>query len=721
MITKKECGRVARSYAKENRWAVFPVYNPVQGRVEGRQCSCSQGGKCPNPGKHPRTPKGHKDATTDERLIHEWWEKWPDAHVGVRTGIGSGIIVLDVDSPKGGDDSLAALEKEFGSLPATLEAATGGGGRHFVFKHPGGIIKNKTGFLRGLDVRGDGGYIVAPPSNHVSGGAYEWVNQLPPAPPPAWLMDLILDSKPPVTKVDREPSPKLIAEGERNTTLTSIAGRFRRVGLDEEGLYAKLETVNRRRCIPPLTPDELRVIAKSVAQYEPNVANYTDLGNAIRFAARHGHDLRYVHKWKKWITWAGTRWRIDDSGAVERLAKDTVRAMHVEAAEEADSGPRKKKSDWAIRSETANRMRDMIRLAQSEDGIPVAPDDLDFDPWLLNVQNGTLDLHTGKLRGHLRGDLCTKQVPTKYVPEAKCPRWLKFMDDITCEDKELKLFLQRAVGYSLTGDTTEQVFFILHGFGANGKTTFTKVIQQLLGNYAVAADPGTFLTKRSDPVSNDIARLHGARFVSAQEVEDGRHLAESLVKQVTGGDKITARKLYTEHFEFTPHLKLFLSTNHKPNIYGTDNAIWRRIRLIPFKETFGPGRVKKKLSEKLVMELEGILAWAVRGCLDWQKKGLGESPAVDEATSTYRKEMDVLGAFIDERCVNGGDAECPASSLFAAYRDWCEVNGHKPASQRTLGMRLKERGYTPARLTGGRRKWVGLTLRPGSEPAGGEF
>ena len=695
-------------------WLVFPIH-PIN--TKGC-CGCRSGSKCRNPGKHPITENGHKDATTEEEKILEWSAKFPDANIGIRTGSESGVIVLDIDPRHDGATSLAQLERKFGNLPATLEVLTGGGGRHLYYRHPGGIIRNKANIAPGIDLRGDGGYVVAPPSRHVSLQHYRWQTKCQPVAAPAWLLDLISKDGFVSTQGQATPrTPEMIVEGSRNSRLTSIGGSLRRQGLSEEDILSHIQMMNQEKCRPPLDIEELRQIAASVARYRPgrDTPNLTDLGNAKRLIARHGQDLRYCHLWKKWLCWSGKHWKVDDTGKIVQLAKDIVQRLHLEAIEAQDGKLKMKLAKWAFQSESGVRIREMIRLAQSETGIPVTPDDLDADRWILNLQNGTLDLPSGELRPPRREDLCTKLIPVPFHPKSECPRWQKFLADVTCGKQDLAQFLQRAVGYSLTGSTREAVILILHGTGANGKTTFVELIRKLLGGYALAADASTFLAKSYDSVRNDLARLRAARFVSAQEVGEGRRLDESLVKQVTGGDAVTVRHLYAEFFEFVPQFKLFLATNHKPEIRGTDNAVWRRIRLVPFDRTFAPEEQDKNLLQKLVDELEGVLAWAVRGCLAWQREGLGIPEPVLRATQDYRAEMDEVGEFIEERCVVREDVWVESSVLYRAYLTWSRDHGYKPKSQKALGKMLRDRGLKPVRKSSGphrgRRVWLGISVR----------
>jgi putative DNA primase/helicase len=447
----------------------------------------------------------------------------------------------------------------------------------------------------------------------------------------------------------------------------------------------------------------------------------TDLGNSERFISRHGHDVLYCYAWGKWLVWTRARWERDDAGKVHRLGKATVRSMYHEAGDIENEKERKALAEHAKRSEAEARIRAMLELAKSEQ--PVSAEELDVRPWFINVENGTVDLRTGALRRHRQEDLITKLAPVKYDPDAKAPTWTTFLERIL-PDEELRAFVQRAVGYSATGDTSEQCMFINHGGGANGKSTFQETIAAALGDYAMRAPTEMLLAKRAGGIPNDVARLKGARFVAASETEEGRRLAESLIKDLTGQDTITARFMRAEWFDFKPTHKLWLSTNHKPEISGTDSAIWRRIRLVPWSVTIPPGEQDKKLPAKLRAELPGILAWIVRGCLEWQREGLQPPDEVRRATGRYRAEMDVLAAFIDDECIVSEHARAGATALYTAYKTWCDENGEQPESQRRFGGRLKERGFESGRMTAGARKgsreWYGIGLAGGPEgsPAG---
>ncbi|MGE5619061.1 MAG: phage/plasmid primase, P4 family [Sphingomonadaceae bacterium] len=451
----------------------------------------------------------------------------------------------------------------------------------------------------------------------------------------------------------------------------------------------------------------------------------TDMGNARRLVARHGSDLLYCHLWGKWIAWDGRRWQVDATAEVERRGKEVIRNLLVEAAESSSDDERTELAKWAIQCQQVRRLRSMLEWAQSEPEFIATPDDFDRDPWLLNVVNGTLDLRTAELRPHRREDRITKVATTVYDPDARCPTWDAFLDRIMDGKAELIAFLQRAVGYSLTGVTHERVVFILWGVGRNGKSTFLNTVRELLGEYGMRTPTETLMTKGEGAIPNDLARLQGARYVTAAEASQGRRLDESLVKDVTGGEPIAARFMRGEWFEYRPQFKLWLGTNHKPQISGTDKAIWDRIRLVPFTVRIPDEEQDPGLPARLRSEMPGILRWAVEGCLTWQREGLRPPREVREATEGYRSEMDAIGGFLEECCQIQPGASEKAADIYRVYKGWAERTGERVMSQRSLGLRLAERGFADRRGHGGVRQWTGLRLTVDEEgrprPIQGDF
>lgn len=454
---------------------------------------------------------------------------------------------------------------------------------------------------------------------------------------------------------------------------------------------------------------------KADTPVDPWKFNTTDTGNAERLVAQHGADLRYCHPWQKWMAWDGCRWRIDVTAEVRRRAKDTARSIYSEASsipgtDQAAEMRRKELGAWARRSEARERRSAMIELAQSERHIPVLPEQLDADPWRLNCLNGVLDLRTGQLHPHRRSDLLTKLAPVAYDPEATCPTWLAFLRAIMDGNDELIGFLQRFAGYSLTGVIREHVLVVCYGTGSNGKSTFLETLTAMLGDYAWQAPPDLLMLKSLDAHPTDVAGLFGVRLAACIETASGRRLDEARVKMLTGGDQVTARRMREDFWTFRPTHKLVLGTNHKPVVATTDHGTWRRQKLVPFTVTIPNENQDRLLPEKLRRELSGILGWAVQGCLDWQRQGLGDAEAIREATEAWRDESDALGGFLATCCEMAPRATVQARELYARFVGYCEANGEDPLRQKPFGQRLAERGFAATKGTGGVRLWRGLRL-----------
>lgn len=493
-----------------------------------------------------------------------------------------------------------------------------------------------------------------------------------------------------VDRADRRHFPRILA------AMAEAAGLGARLG-------ARVYTNGTPPVEPPAEPEPLA--PAPTGRYA-----HTDLGNARRLVAQHGADLRYCYAWDKWLVWDGCRWRPDDTGEVERRAKQTVAAIYAEAASCADEETRKAIAKWAIRSEAKALITNMIALARSEPGIPVRTSELDADPWSLNLRNGTLDLRSGTLRPHRREDLITKLAPVEWDREAIYPTWITVLDRLMAKDSDLIGFLKRAIGYSLTALTTAHQLFFAYGGGNNGKSTFFEAIAAVLGDYAQRAPTEMIMLRDRSSIPNDVARLLGARMVVCAEVEDGQRLAESKVKDLTGGDTVAARFLHAEWFDFKPTHKLWLYGNHKPVIRGTDNGIWRRIALIPFLVTIPPNEVNAQLPAMLAAEAAGILAWAVEGCIEWQRDGLQPPAAVMAATQEYRSESDLIGAFLAECTTQDPRARARANQLYKTYTTWAEQNGETPVTSNRFGRSLGERGYQKETIGGGFISYRGIGL-----------
>lgn len=442
----------------------------------------------------------------------------------------------------------------------------------------------------------------------------------------------------------------------------------------------------------------------------------TDVGNGERFVAQHGADLRWVQTRKCWMCWNGRTWSEDITREVDRRAKATARTIADEAQRAESAKHKELLGKWAQASESGARIEAMLNRARSEMPIPATTDVWDASPWLLNCANGTLDLQTGVLRAHCREDYLTKQTTVTYDPTARCPQWEKFLLRIFDGDLQLCDYMQRAIGYSLTGITSVQALHIMYGTGANGKTTFLKVMTSLFGDYGAQASFNTFLTdsrgagRSSSAPSDDLARLAGKRMVRSSEAGEDKRFDEAAIKELTGNDTITARFLFERTFEFQPQFKLWLAANHKPVIRGTDHAIWRRVRLIPFTVTITDEERDDTLDEKLAAELSGILTWAVEGCQEWRRRGLEPPEVVRAATDQYREESDVVGAFLDDCCEAHPNNRIHASELFTAYLTWAKKHHEYEMSHTMFGRKLTGKDFKVEKI-GGAKYRCGLALR----------
>jgi putative DNA primase/helicase len=458
------------------------------------------------------------------------------------------------------------------------------------------------------------------------------------------------------------------------------------------------------------TPNKVQESRASTTEAFSSLKPLTDLGNSERFTERFGGIVRYCPEHGIWFIFNGQFWEPDTNGWIHRFAHETVRRIEDEAAVEGlgiDEKVEIKKH--AKKSASKGRMNALLDIAKWFPGITVKAKDLDANPWLLNCLNGTLDLHTGNVLKHDPADLLTRMVKAPFDTDAKCPAWDAFLIKVMGGDQEKVDFLQRVVGYFLTGVITEQAMVIFHGPGANGKSTLIETLRELLGDFALHTTTSGLLNSSTSMIRNDLARLSNARLVTAVEVGSGKRLDEALVKQLTGGDRVTARFLYREFFEYQPQFKLVIAANHKPEIRGVDHGIWRRIHLVPFVVTIPPSEIDKDLPLKLKAELPGILAWAVRGCFTWRDRGLMVPVSITEATKGYREEMDVLENFLGDRCHKGSDRKSPVSDLYSAYSKWSDSVCQDSVGKKIFGNLMKQKGYVQMK-SGSIRYWKGLDL-----------
>lgn len=667
-------------------------------------------------GKKPLLAHGFKDASNEFAQILRWREEFPGCNWGIATAA-SGLIVLDIDAQRDGYETWDFL-RELSGWPSiqTPTVLTGSGGQHLYFNQNGLHVKSGNDLIgNGIDIKASSGYIVVPPSIHPNGTPYEWIlspEEIGLDPFPDWLMHIIQDVDKPHVKSQNDGK---ILSGTRNSTLTSLAGTMRRRGMTQPAIEAALYVENNERCAPPLPGLEVNKIAFSVAKYEPAITtsqhHNTDLGNARRLVELHGDDIRFCKDWNTWIFWDGKRWKKDNSGEIERRVHFTIRSMHEEISRIENPDERTYLARWAFNSESRGHIKAMADLARSL--VPICQEELDLDPMLLNVKNGTIDLRTGVIRNHSREDLTTKLITIDYEPGKECPKWIDFLKLVTGIDEELMRFIQLAVGYTLSGRTDEHCIFFLYGDGQNGKTTFTETIRHIFGDYAHRTDVEALLLTqgRGQGASPYTAALAGARYVLASEIPENRKFNESLIKDLTGGDTVTARFLYGNPFTFKPRFKLWFAGNHKPNVVGTDYGFWRRINVIPFVVTIPESicRPMHDLLEEFKSEAPGILSWAVEGCLEWIRTGLITPTSVENATQEYKSEQDLILQYIEECCDTNINHEVFKDTLFQHFKNWSDSNNFKEMARKSKSWFTRQMIKHGFEHSGdGRRKLRGL-------------
>lgn len=447
-------------------------------------------------------------------------------------------------------------------------------------------------------------------------------------------------------------------------------------------------------------PSEVR--EEPSKEYHP-----TQDGDALRLLDRYGEEMRVFGT--VWRVWDGVRWAEAPPCEVMERIRTTCNSVFEEVARAQDKDVREKIFKHGLRTESAAYRQGVEKIAKNRVHVYVKPDLVDAHDFLLNASNGTINLKNGCIEEPRREHLLTKMTPVEYDPSAESTLWEGFLRRVI-PDAEVREFVQRAAGYALTGDVSEQCFFFLFGSGKNGKSVFLKTLIEAMGEYASVSTADLLLEIKSERLRPEIADLKGRRLVTTIEIADGRKLAENLVKQLTGGDRINARFLYEKNFEFDPTHKIFIAANHRPVVKGTDFAIWRRIMLVPFTETIPDSEADPHLSRKLKAELPGVLNWCVQGCLMWQTHGLQPPESVKHAVEEYRAEQDVTQQFIDEACECGTYKSVNATVLYQAYRQWCLHRGEEPTPIQQFGRVLTDKGFQNVKQ-GGQVERRGINLK----------
>jgi putative DNA primase/helicase len=689
-------------------------------------------------GKQPRIAwKSWQDRVPSEDQVRAWWAQWPDAGLGIVLGRVSGVVRLDADG-----DAASTRAYELG-VANTPTFSTPNHGTGWLLAYEEGleteVLWRGEAAHQELRLMSNGSYTVIPPSQHPNGGFYEWAippDALPaPVPNPLaallrslraskLLVDLEKELKPSVEQPDRglllEALSNLPAQYASDyDTWVQVGMALHSAGVDllpawdtwSQGCPTKYKPGECERVWASfqsnggLTGRSLIHWARQSGWNPPRELPQTDVGNARRFAKRHEDTMRHCHPWSKWLVWDGKRWAQDVAGTAinnavltaEALVQDALAAYAAAASANGDDASAlsataraKRMYAFAMASQNINRVMAALELAASF--LPVAPSLFDQDPYILCCENGTVDLRTGTLREHRKEDWCTKLCPTELLPQS-CPRFLQFLSEVFRNDATVS-WLQKLFGYCLTGATTEHILPIFHGSGANGKSTLLSAVFAVLGeDYAGKAPKDLLLAQHHPTHPTLLASLFGKRLVAAVETGDGNRLDETTVKELTGNDRIACRRMYEDYWEFQPTHKIVLATNHRPEIRGTDHAVWRRIRLVPFTVVFDEASQDRDLLSKLTAEAPGILAWMLEGCLRWQSEGLGEAELVSAATRVYRSEQDRLTEFVEmhyER-VEGGRAKI--ADVMAKYSLWCVQSKEVKLSGQAFGRAMQDRGF----------------------------
>jgi putative DNA primase/helicase len=708
--TNTEMLEAALSYAVAQGWHVFPVKERS---------------------KHPMISDWPNAASTDPEQIMERWTERPKANIGVVTGRVSGIFILDEDAAKvvGGVDGKATireLEEKNTILPATPTALTGGGGQQRVFAYPDNIeIKNRVAFVPGVDIRGDKGYAVVPPSTHPSGRPYEWLpglapEDIKPAECPQWLLKLVTGTSS-GTEAQENASVKqktTIRKGARNDSLYRLAGRLRRNGLTRLEIETVLLRVNTEECSPPLPQDEVKKIAESITRHAPGEVvnspfpyNMTETGNAELLADMLKDDFIWVPERKTWMQWNGKYWQETIRGEIIQAAIKCFRDARNKALTIEDERQKTKVENWLLRSEGKRNIDSAIALMMSYPGITKSASELDNNDMLLNVLNGTVDLFTGKLKAHDKSDWITKCCNAEFLPESKSEVWERFLSEIFLDNHEAIRYIQKLMGYCLTGRISEEELYIFKGGGRNGKTKLVETIKYIIAGYAVTSSPDALLAKEGKELERHVARFAGARLILMSEPDTGKRLSDNAVKSLTGGDTNVARFIYGREFEFQMKGKIIMLTNHEVKVIGSDHGLWSRLVTIPFLYTVPEEKIDKHLQEKLIKEASGILSWCVEGCLLWQREGLRPTDKMRESKEEYRRNQDVIELFIEEHCVVNNSAREPLQYVYQRFCKWVMITGERSISNRELSKRLQEKGFYVKRSTGGVRFCFGLWLK----------
>lgn len=698
---------------------------PIHGIYEG-ECTCGNP-KCDRPGKHPLDSRGVYGATDDIEYLEEVFRRNKLANIGVAAGRVSNILILDLDN----QDAIDTARKS--GIPPTWAYVTGKG-EQYVFQYPtladNFYVQNAVHLGPGMDIRSDGGYSVWPDSTHFSGKTYSWINPPEITPlhlPPKWLMDLVV-IKNKTASQDYKPDDEaeVMVEGGRNDYLFKVGTSLRMHRLSGEEIRLVMHERNMRSCSPPLSEDEVNKIVESITlRYAPGVeedevtlavkeklgeisklpvllltAPLTDSGNAECLVELFSEDFRSAKNLahektesKGMFRWNGSIWAEDLARDFRDCAKWTARGRRLIAANAETQEARRKVFTYAMKSENRNGLENMCELASTDQRIVVREDVWDGDPLKLTVVNGTIDLKEGMFYEPRREDYITKTARVDYDENAKCPLWEKTVGEIFRDNPEIVPYIQRVLGYCLTGLTEAHIMWFWYGDGSNGKSTILNTMKHLLGDLALPTSFSTFDTKNDNGRNDGLAELKGARFVVASEGEQGKSIAEAKIKSVVSSDGVSCRFLFNNLFTYIPTYKVILASNHLPSIRGTDKGIWRRIHIVPFNQKFEGKGEDQHMEEKLRTELSGILNWCLRGLQDfWETGGFDPPEVVLYSTKHLEKQSDMFQQWFDERLSQKEGSLLKKSTSYLDYRNYLRTSGEPPMPKIEWTTRMEKHG-----------------------------
>lgn len=728
------------------------------------------------PSKKPLINAWPEKATTDPAQIKAWWKQWPKALVGIPTGAASGIAVLDTDieiDPVTGEvikDGEAVLQAELKARGWTLpdyllEVRTARGGLHRWFQHEAGF-KCSTNVIPGVDTRAEGGFIIAPGSQGAVGGAWEFKDGCDlvarEEEAPTWLAHAFRTGKwpgadgeavrskaepggsaEPLDELDQLDSTKpddirkalaehWDADSYDDWTTAALAlhrhPEGRELWEEWSSQSAKYDPADADKKWAQTKPKK-NITARTILYRVPAAklsawgratssgADGGDIGNAKAFAVRFTGEFACLFPAKVYVRWTGSRWAACEQGeeieAAKQLAQeiaDDAAARYTETGSKFDGA--RLNAAMALKN-NRTRLDNMLVLAKSDPLLAVHQRDFDNDPWLLGVQNGVVELRTGQLIAPNPRQRILRQAGAIFDPTTKYPRWLKFLADIQ-PDAEIRAFLQRAVGYTLTGLPDEERIFFLHGNGANGKSVFATVLARLFGDYHCTITPAALSKSRygsGNEADRAIARLPGARLALANETAQGSIWDDQRLKELASRDPIAARKLYAEAFDFTPTHKLWIRGNHLPGAHDAGDGFWRRLIVIPFTVQLAEADRVTDLDRQLIdSELSGILAWAVEGCQAWQKQGLNVPQSLQSRIDQYRTETDLLGQWVEECLLEDAHGKATVASAYSSFQMFCREQGVSTPSKRQFISDLAERKIETSKAAKGKRVFKGFRV-----------